>query len=147
MKYFNSFYAALCYSRRKKGLPIGDTPSDGNLLLALALFMLIGSTIATFAFLFPEVEQVVVTVVDGIFGKNAGRIAGKIAVFTGVFILYYLVKNVIGTDAKYQKLMSECETMSLDELKQLSRKGAKIYSLMVGSVIIPIIIWYLKSNP
>ena len=146
MKLFGPFYAALCYSRRQKGLPISDTPFDGNLLLALSMFMLVGSSIATVALLFPAVQQVVLDITASLFGKEAGHVAGKIAAFGGVFFFYWIAKTMVGTEAKYQRLMDDCEIMSLEELKQLSRKGAWMYAFMLGSVIVPILIWYIKSD-
>ena len=145
MNYFESFYASLFYSRKNHGTPAAPTPFNGNLLLSISLFVFVASIIGILVLIFPEIGDSIEDMLKDIFGRRRGKTIGRFLAIIGIALFYPFVRYTIGTPSKYQKIMSDCEKMSGEELKKVSRKGTIFVAVTLGSWIIPMLIWGVKS--
>ena len=145
MNYFESFYASLFYSRKNNGMPAASTPLNGNILLSVSLFVFVASVIGMAILIFPGIGEAIEDLLKDTFGRSGGRTIGRFLAIIGIALFFPFVRFTIGTPKNYQRIMSDCEKMSEEEWKEVSKKGTLFMAITLGSWIIPMVIWGLKS--
>ncbi|MFK8008778.1 MAG: hypothetical protein AB8H03_20630 [Saprospiraceae bacterium] len=145
MDLFESFYATLYHSRKREDLPVSDSPFTGNLVLAISLFMLTASILGILILTFPSLGDAFSDWLKDTFGRNGGRTISRILVVFGIALFYPLVRCTVGTDFNYRKIIRDCDSMSEEEFKKASKKGAIFMRVSLGLWVIPVMIFLIKT--
>ena len=126
-------------------MPSAPTPFNGNLLLSISLFVFVASVIGILILIFPEIGESIEDILKDTFGRRGGRTMGKFLAILGIAMFFPFVRYTIGTPKNYQRIMDDCKNMSDEELKEVSKKGTWFVAITLGSWIIPMLIWGIKS--
>ena len=145
MNLIDSFYASLYDSRVKSNQPAGESPVSANIVLSLCLIVFIGSVIGLIVLFFPDAGDAFEDLLKDVFGRRQGRAIGQLFVIFGIAVFYPIIHFTVGTKERYMRTRSEFRTLPEEKQKQVSRKGAWFVGLTLGSFVVPLLIWMIKS--
>lgn len=145
MNLFESLYASLYDARIKGNQPAGDSPLSANIVMSLCLIVFVGSVIIMLGLIFPGFGDGAEDLLKDIFGRRLGRSVGKLLVILGLLIFYPIVRFTIGTPARYKKIKTDFTGLPETEQQQVARKGTWFLGVTLGSFVLPLLVWLIKS--
>lgn len=107
--------------------------------------MFIGSLLVTIAILAPDFGEAIDDLLKDIFGRKMGRNVGRLIVVFGILIFYPIIRYTVGTDANYNRITERFKALSEDQQKKVDIKGAWFFGITLGSFILPLLIYGIKS--
>lgn len=145
MTLFESFYASLYDSRVKANMPASESPLNGNIILSLCLIVSIGSLIMLLGMIFPGFGEGMEDLLKGIFGRRMGKTIGQLLVIIALLIFYPIARLTVGTPARYKKTLATFQALPEGEQQQVAKRGAWFMGVTLGSFVLPLLVWLIKS--
>jgi len=122
MNLLKAVYCNQYYELNPKGK--GDAArSNGTRLLAVSLvidFILLAMLCMVIS---PDLADAFGDLLQDVFGRRQGRMAGKFVVLIPFLIFLPLVRYTLGTESSYQSTISQFEAQSAEQQKRISKKG------------------------
>jgi hypothetical protein len=122
MNVFKALYCNQYYELKPKGK--GDAAKlNGSRLLAVCLAIDLILLVVILMVLSGDFADAFGDLIKDIFGRRTGRTVGKVLALIPFLIFLPLIQYTLGTDASYNKTISEFESLSPEEQKRVSKKG------------------------
>ncbi|WP_412983970.1 hypothetical protein [Pontimicrobium sp. IMCC45349] len=139
MNVFKALYCNQYYELKPQGKE--DTAQKmGTILSTIALVLFLLSAFFLLMTFMPDFEKELYRFFKSAFGRRTGKAIGKFAGILCLLIGYPIIKFTVGTNKSYNTTITEFNNKSIEEQKQISKKGLKFFVSSVAIIIIVVII-------
>ena len=117
--------------------------TNGNVLVAISLSMNLFGLIALLVILLPHFGHDLDHLVKDIFGRGAGRSAGKIIAIIPIAAFYGMLYFTLGSESGFTKIVEAGKSLSDDDQKKVSKKGIIYFIASLVSTAILFILAFI----
>ena len=142
MNLIQALYCNQYYELKPKGKAYAAR-QNGTVLTALALLLYFFGVIFLLVTIFPEVSDWFGDGLKKTFGRQQGRMAGRLIAAAAFFALFGLVKLIWDRPVYYNRTIEAFEALPDDRQKEVSKKGLRFFMVSLAVFIPALVLFFL----